>query len=408
MTPGEREAIFFRAGIGTKPVKAKVEPYAPGIFPGSVLRAGTSCLASKDNGVRPGEVLELFGTGLGPGDPSFMTPKAYVNGVPAEVLHSGLEPTAVGVNRVEIRLDLQTPPSNSSNAYLISDGAFSNVIPLNVVRQTDSYGISLRALLAELWVQAGGLPSALEVAAEGVNGYCGPVEFGLAAGPKGLSVGGPEGFTGRTTRVEVSAAADAVPQDSAMVTLRGHAPDVTSAEATLKVTVLPSQGQIPVRVFSSGYNSGFPLARFDWSGKPVFSTGGGGPGRGINVLTVESATGVITSIRSFDTWGDEGASDRLIQYLASVPNGTPVFFAVSDDGTLRLTSAARLAIQVLFGSRQIAGLGYQDSWALIGRKGSQPIAENASKTWGVSVYAILPFPMWQYYWNPLDPATPLP
>ena len=80
LEPGEHNAIFFRAGVPAEPVKTKVDQYAPGLFPGTVVRAGTTCLASQENGVRPGETLELFGTGVGPGTPSLVTPKVHEQG----------------------------------------------------------------------------------------------------------------------------------------------------------------------------------------------------------------------------------------------------------------------------------------------------------------------------------------
>ncbi len=75
LEPGEQDAVFFRAGVPAPPVKTKVDQYAPGLFPGTVVRAGTACVASQQNGVRPGETLELYGTGLGPGDPLARDPQ---------------------------------------------------------------------------------------------------------------------------------------------------------------------------------------------------------------------------------------------------------------------------------------------------------------------------------------------
>jgi hypothetical protein len=146
-----------------------------------------------------------------------------------------------------------------------------------------------------------------------------------------------------------------------------------------------------VRVVSGGYRS-YPLAQFVWGGQVLFSAGGGGPGRGINVLAVDSAKGVFSPVRSFDTWGDPTASSRLVEYLNSLPAGVVAMFAAADDGSLLLSKQARAAIAAMFGSRLIGALGYQQSWALIGRKGGPPLAEGASLTTQIVLDRTLVFP----------------
>jgi hypothetical protein len=68
-------------------------------------------------------------------------------------------------------------------------------------------------------------------------------------------------------------------------------------------------------------------------------------------------------------------------------------FAVADDGALKLTREARSTIGTMFQSRYIGWLGYQQSWALIGRIGFPPFAEQASSDWMVLAYTILRFPL---------------
>jgi len=157
--------------------------------------------------------------------------------------------------------------------------------------------------------------------------------------------------------------------------------------------VLPSRGDIWLRAFSGGYKSSSPLARFDWDGRPVHSTTGAGSGRGINVMVVDPVTGVFSAVRAFDTWGDAAASANLVEYLSALPGGTLVLLAVADDGTLKLTREARTAIWRMFQSRYIGWLGYQQSWALIGRKGFSPFAEQTSSDWMVLAYTLLRFPL---------------
>jgi hypothetical protein len=193
--------------------------------------------------------------------------------------------------------------------------------------------------------------------------------------------------------LELRAAPDAPARNGAPMVLRAAAPDVTGADAALRVTVLPSRGDIWLRAFSGGYRSSYPLARFDWDGRPVHSTTGAGSGRGINVMAVDPATGVFSAVRTFDTWGDATASEKLVEYLTALPDGALVLFAVADDGALKLTPRARIAILTMFQSRYIGWLGYQQSWALIGRKGSAPFAEQTSSDWVVLAYTNLRFPL---------------
>jgi hypothetical protein len=110
-------------------------------------------------------------------------------------------------------------------------------------------------------------------------------------------------------------------------------------------------------------------------------------------MVVDPATGVFSAVRTFDTYGDATASENLVEFLTALPDGALVLFAVADDGTLKLTREARTAIWRMFLSRYIGWLGYQQSWALIGRKGFSPFAEQASSDWVVLAYTNLRFPL---------------
>jgi hypothetical protein len=108
---------------------------------------------------------------------------------------------------------------------------------------------------------------------------------------------------------------------------------------------------------------------------------------------VDPATGIFSAVRTFDTYGDKTASGNLIQYLSALPDGALVLFAIADDGTLELTREARNAIGAMFQSRYIGWLGYQQSWALIGRKGYAALAEQTSIDWMALVYTSLRLPL---------------
>jgi uncharacterized protein (TIGR03437 family) len=97
-----------------------VEATAPAVFltdtqQAAVLHAGTSILADDAHPAKPGEVLEMFGTGLGVTDPPVpagqpapanpqsiarVTPLVSINNADAQVLFAGLAPGFAGVYQV--------------------------------------------------------------------------------------------------------------------------------------------------------------------------------------------------------------------------------------------------------------------------------------------------------------------
>jgi uncharacterized protein (TIGR03437 family) len=388
--PGDEKAILFRGGVAGNTLVTHVQKYSPGIFPGAVVRAGTNCLVSPENGVRSGELLEVYATGLGTaGAPEV---EAAINKMPATVLYAGLLPGFVGLNQVNLRVDPTTPPSPAASLELEVDGIFSNPYPLSVAAQTEMAGIVLSSPDTEILLQAGAEGRVVQLHVEGKDGYCGPVLFQAENLPDGVTFRVPVAFTGETIPLEVRAGPNAAAVEGHMFSLIGRATGTASGSLAMRLTVLPSRGDIPVRVISGGFKSR-PLARFDWNGRTLFSTAGGGPGRGINVLPVNASTGVLSPVRTFDTWGDESASEALIGYLYGLPEGTIVLFAVADDASLLLSAEARDVIAGMFGSRFIQWISYQQSWAMIGRKGKgAPIAENASVQTQVVLNHVLTLP----------------
>ncbi len=375
------------------PVAVDVQKNAPGIFPGAVVRAGAGCRVTVENGVRPGEAVEVYGTGAGLGTAAPPAVTATVNGAPSEILYAGASPVLLGVEQINLRVHPQTPPGRRVALQLQADQAEAPPYWLSVVAPEERNGIALIAPSSEIVVQAGGPPASAAVQAEGRNGYCGPVILSPGAAPAGLSFSAPVGFTGQSIPVEVRASSAAQAQTGAELVLHGDAPGASRGTASLRVTVLASLGDIAVRVISGGYKAG-SLARFDWNGRVLFSTKAGGPGRGINVMAIDAASGVFRPVESFDTWADEEAAARLLNYLESLPAGTVVLFAVADEGSLKLPENVRAAISKIFGSRLIQKLSYQQSWAMIARKGaSAPVAEQADVDRQVVLEQVLRFPM---------------
>jgi hypothetical protein len=225
----------------------------------------------------------------------------------------------------------------------------------------------------------------------GGNNFCGAVLFNSPNLPDGISYSIPFSFVGQKVPLVISAAPYARLLQNATFVLDGYG-GASMGELDFGLTILPAQGDIPVRIVSGGY-AAKSLAEFDWNGRALYFTTGGGPGRGINVLAVAPDTGLLSAVRNFDTWGDENASAALTAYLAGLPAGTLAMFAVADEATYHLSSDARSDIASWFGSQLIAQLGYQQSWALIGRKGKAPIAEGTSATSQVTLDRVLTFPM---------------
>jgi len=393
METGEHDAVYYRAGKAAGPVRIRVDQLAPGIFTDAIARENQSCLVSPGNGIRPGETVTLYGTGFGPGDPLEVTPRVYVNGKEAEVLEAGLVLTAPGLAKIRIRLDPATPPSAAGYMVVQSGTARSTAGPLRIEPPSSPYGVRVEAERTDVWVQAGGFPAGFVLRLEGLRGYCGPLTVQALGLPEGVSAAPVAGQTGGSAALELRAEASAPPLQDALFRVRAWGQNVEPAEIVAHITVLPSRGLVPLMAHSSGFRSRYPRAQFRWSGQIIFDTLGGGPGRGINVLAVDPATGAFGPVRSFDTWGDEAASAALVSYLDSLPAGTLVLFAVADEGTRLLSADARAAIARMFFSRYIWVLGYQESWALIGRKGWWPFSENWSASHGIAAFTNVSFPM---------------
>jgi uncharacterized protein (TIGR03437 family) len=135
--------LTFTAGASTLPVAALVAAASPALFSGLVqkngsiyyqaaaLHAGTAVLADADHPAKAGEVLEMYGTGLGatnppvpaglpsPGNPpaiAQVTPTAQIGSVDAKVQFAGLTPGLVGVYQI----NAVVPIGLSAGAYTVS------------------------------------------------------------------------------------------------------------------------------------------------------------------------------------------------------------------------------------------------------------------------------------------------
>jgi hypothetical protein len=80
------------------------------------------------------------------------------------------------------------------------------------------------------------------------------------------------------------------------------------------------------------------------------------------------------SFRNFNTHSNEAASAAMTSYLEGVPMGTIVMIAVKGDGAQELDEGAKSAMRHC-GALLIGQVAYQDSYALIGRKGRKRLSE---------------------------------
>jgi uncharacterized protein (TIGR03437 family) len=109
---------------------------APGIFPGAILKAGTTINATT-TGVHPGDYIEIYCTGLGqllPGQGLSQTlyyPIAYIGSFGTLPLYSGLAPGYVGLYQVDAQVPIGIP-AGSYNVVLASGLTRSNAVAIQV------------------------------------------------------------------------------------------------------------------------------------------------------------------------------------------------------------------------------------------------------------------------------------
>jgi hypothetical protein len=114
----------------------------------------------------------------------------------------------------------------------------------------------------------------------------------------------------------------------------------------------------------------------------------GGTNRGLNVVVFDVSSYDIRWARTFDTHASTTAADEFAGLIEGLPLGLAVAIAVQDDAAAHLTDRAKRACQLL-GSCLAWNLGFRDSWALVGQRGSAPgsAAEQLSHSSKVTVTA---------------------
>ncbi|MBP9733211.1 MAG: hypothetical protein KBD07_02405, partial [Candidatus Omnitrophica bacterium] len=125
--------------------------------------------------------------------------------------------------------------------------------------------------------------------------------------------------------------------------------------------------------YVDGWNSSITVDGVDYSdfNLNIYTANKEYRGRGWSIAHVDASGNVIDKA-FFDVYPDTtgpAEAERMAAYLEAIPEGDAVIMAVADEGVKYLSQRIRDAIQS-FGSVQINGLAYRDSFALIGQKGA--------------------------------------
>jgi uncharacterized protein (TIGR03437 family) len=139
-------------GQTSAPRTVFLDGFAPGIF--TLSQDGRGAIAAlHQDGVtpvtaqrpaKPGEIIAIFGTGLGvlnpplatgtrsTGNRTASTPTVQIDGIGAEVLFSGAAPGFVGLNQVNVRIPATTRSAPNLPVVLSIDGKQSNTVTVAV------------------------------------------------------------------------------------------------------------------------------------------------------------------------------------------------------------------------------------------------------------------------------------
>eukprot|EP00931_Biecheleriopsis_adriatica_P044550 TRINITY_DN2548_c0_g1_i2.p1 TRINITY_DN2548_c0_g1~~TRINITY_DN2548_c0_g1_i2.p1 ORF type:complete len:920 (-),score=162.36 TRINITY_DN2548_c0_g1_i2:51-2810(-) len=123
--------------------------------------------------------------------------------------------------------------------------------------------------------------------------------------------------------------------------------------------------KVGVVVRSAAFSDG-NIAQFWADGQLLLSTSS----RGLTVVELSSAL-AVKYVKTFDTYSD---STALVTYVDNVTEGTTLLFGAADEASEALSQAAKDALRSCGGQLQ-DGLQYRSSYALIGVKGGEALAE---------------------------------
>ncbi len=117
--------------------------------------------------------------------------------------------------------------------------------------------------------------------------------------------------------------------------------------------------------------------------------------RGFNVAVIDTATGSVSDTLVFDTYAGTAVADAMERFLRDLPADRILLVAVKDDANgwppvspngSNITPQLRAALK-LFGAQLIDSVGFQDSYALIGRKSDPGSARDLWMRYGSALAA---------------------
>lgn len=142
--------------------------------------------------------------------------------------------------------------------------------------------------------------------------------------------------------------------------------------------------------------------------------------RGFNVVSFNPIEYSVWGSAHFDTYESAAESTSLLSFLLSVPDGSLVVVLVMDTpqhwdpAVVNVGSDLTAYMGSVFGATQVNGLGFRESYGLVGFKGGSPLmeAKTASGTGSVAVTAsvpcVTPAPSYSRPPSLLPTATPTP
>ncbi|MCW5965187.1 MAG: hypothetical protein KIT83_14210 [Bryobacterales bacterium] len=390
---GPAELRVVREGIASAPVTLDLLPFSPGVFADDLSRSGDGkvggCNVSSGNGMKPGETLDLRVTGVGPLNGGVAGLRVLLDGTETQILSAGLVTNEPGIARIAVKIPPQGPAVNKQGLFVQRGAQASNLLPVSYAGDARPT-VGLVASAAGIQVQTGALSAPLHIQTEGLNGYCGPVDFEVLGLPQGVTALISRVEAGKEATLLLRADGTATPAGKQKFYLYGVPLQGDLQLLTLELTVLPRTSSVLLALSSAGYSAG-AVAAMHWGGELLAGSGIDGD-RGLLLLVLNPTLGLVPPVERYDVYDTTSESARLEARLAALPAGTIVAMAIADDATLSMQPSLRSLIQTKLASTAIAGLAYQNAWAIIGKIGAaQPMAEAASPNQKVSIQATLQF-----------------
>ena len=141
--PAGTDLTVVRSGVASKAFPATLSLYAPGLFtldstpsgPAAALHADGSRITAQSP-ARTGEIIMLFGTGLGVRNPLIMAPEVLpvvrIGGIEATLTYYGPAPGYPGLNQFNVTIP-NAAPSGAVPVVLQLASSVSNQVTLNIV-----------------------------------------------------------------------------------------------------------------------------------------------------------------------------------------------------------------------------------------------------------------------------------